>query len=83
MKPKPSKMTNFKIITSNSVSQLNEYIKLHLSEGWEVVGSHQLAEKHHQKRYRGTQHVDTIIECEYSISLKWNNPAGYVMVETE
>lgn len=63
-------MTDFKIITSHHISGLNDKIKQHLEEGWVVVGSHQVVETHHQNRFRGQQQVDTLIESEYSISLK-------------
>ena len=58
------------IISSHSTQGLNEKIKKYQEEGYVVVGSHQVVETHHQNRYRGQDHVDTIIEREYSITIK-------------
>lgn len=58
------------IISSPTTHQLNEKIESYINEGYEVVGSHQVVERHHQNRFRGTQLVDTIIEVEYSITIK-------------
>ena len=58
------------IISSQTTHGLNEKIESYINEGYEVVGSHQVVERHHQNRFRGTQLVDTIIEVEYSITIK-------------
>ena len=57
------------IITSSSPQGLNEKIEKYYNEGYGIVGSHQVVEVHHQNRFRGTQHVDTLIEHEYSVTL--------------
>ena len=57
------------IITSSSNQGLNDKIKSYTEQGYRVVGTHQVVETHHQNRFRGTQHVDTIIEREYSITM--------------
>lgn len=57
------------IVGSHSISGLNEKIKSYTKEGYEVVGSHQVVETHHQNRYRGSDHMDTIIEHEYTITM--------------
>lgn len=58
------------IISSSSTHGLNEKIKQYSNEGYVVVGSHSVVETHHQNRFRGSQHMDTLIEHEYSITLK-------------
>lgn len=55
-----------KIITAHSASHLNEKVSKLISEGWKPIGSHKVVEVHRQNRYAGTQHMDTIIESEYS-----------------
>jgi hypothetical protein len=60
----------YKILTSHTASELNRMIETYIEDGWSVVGSHQVAIVHEQNRFAGTQHKDTIIEREYSISMK-------------
>jgi hypothetical protein len=60
----------YKILTSHTASELNRMIETYIEDGWSVVGSHQVAVVHEQNRFAGTQHKDTIIEREYSISMK-------------
>ena len=60
----------YKILTSHTASELNKMIESYIQDGWSVVGSHQVAVVHEQNRFAGTQHKDTIIEREYSISMK-------------
>jgi hypothetical protein len=55
-----------KVIYSSSPEGLNTKISEHINDGWQPVGSHTIAEEHHQNRFRGTQHVDTIIKSEYA-----------------
>lgn len=55
-----------KIITAHSASHLNEKVAELIKEGWKPIGSHQVVETHRQNRYAGTQHMDTIVELEYS-----------------
>jgi uncharacterized protein YpmS len=64
------KMKEFKILTSHTASELNRLIESYIENGWSVVGSHQVAVVHEQNRFAGNQHKDTIIEREYSISVK-------------
>jgi hypothetical protein len=59
----------FEILTSHTASGLNRMIESYLLDGWSVVGSHQVAVVHEHNRFAGTQHKDTIIEREYSISM--------------
>mgnify|MGYP000046985005 FL=1 len=61
-----------KIITSHSASALNTQIKEMIEQGWEPIGSHQVVESHHQMRFAGNQHRDTIIEREYSQTMRKN-----------
>jgi uncharacterized protein YpmS len=63
-------MDKFKILTTHTASELNRIIESYIEDGWSVVGSHQIAVVHEQNRFAGTQHKDTIIEREYSISMK-------------
>ena len=58
----------YKILTAHTASELNKMIESHIQDGWSVVGSHQVV--HEQNRFAGTQHKDTIIEREYSISMQ-------------
>ena len=57
---------DYKIVTSSNSHTLTENIRLLISEGWKPVGSHQVVTIHDQNRYRGTQHIDTTHETEYS-----------------
>jgi hypothetical protein len=59
----------FKIITSGNPSDLNSTINNYISEGWKVVGSHQVVVTRSQNRYSGSQHMDTLNHVEYSVSL--------------
>ena len=63
------KYMDYKILTSSNSHTLTENVKLLISEGWEPVGSHQVVTIHDQNRYRGTQHIDTTHETEYSQTL--------------
>jgi hypothetical protein len=60
----------FKILTAHTASELNRQIESHIEDGWSIVGSHQVAVVHEQNRFAGSQHKDTIVEREYSISVK-------------
>jgi hypothetical protein len=55
-----------KVIYSSSPEGLNTKINEHITDGWQPVGSHTIVEEHHQNRFRGNQHVDTIIKSEYA-----------------
>lgn len=58
------------ILTSHSASDLNTKIRQMIEQGWKPVGSHQVVETHRQNRFAGMQHKDTIIEREYSQTIK-------------
>jgi hypothetical protein len=58
-----------KIITASSNISLNKMIQDMSAEGWEPIGSHSSVVVHSQNRYAGTQHMDTIHETEYSITM--------------
>ena len=66
---KKQKDMDYKILTSSNSHTLTENVRLLISEGWEPVGSHQVVTIHDQNRYRGTQHIDTTHETEYSQTL--------------
>lgn len=61
-----------KIITASSITALNNKIEELIAEGWETIGQHTAIVVHSQNRYRGTQHMDTLHETEYSITMKLN-----------
>lgn len=63
-------MKNIKIITASSSTQLNNRINEMSADGWEPVGSHSVVVIHSQNRYAGSQHMDTINETEYSITMQ-------------
>jgi hypothetical protein len=58
------------ILTSHTAQGLNQKIENYLMDGWKPIGSHQVVETHHQLRYAGMQHKDTLIETEYSQSMQ-------------
>ena len=58
------------ILTARSASELNTQIKDKIEQGWTPVGSHHVVEVHHQMRYSGMQHKDTMIDREYSQTVK-------------
>ena len=59
-----------KIITSHSAENLNDKLKNLIKEGWRPIGPHQVVETHHQMRFAGMQHRDTMIDREYSLSVQ-------------
>ncbi len=60
----------YKVIYSSSPSELTKKVNDHIQEGWEIVGSHQVAIIRSENRFRGDQHIDTRNELEYSQTLK-------------
>ena len=64
------KMKINKIITASSSTQLNNRINEMSADGWEPIGSHSVVVVHSQNRYAGSQHMDTINETEYSITMQ-------------
>lgn len=59
-----------KIIIASSHMGLNKQIEEMIIEGWEPIGSHSVVVIHSQMRYSGTQHMDTLHETEYSITMQ-------------
>jgi hypothetical protein len=59
-------MTEYKIIESGSPNSLTREVNELIKEGWTPVGSHQVVIRKEQNRFRGTQHVDTLNDIEYS-----------------
>ncbi len=57
---------DYKVIYASSPSELSNKVNQYLNEGFEIVGSHQVATIHSQNRFRGDQHIDTKNELEYS-----------------
>lgn len=62
-------MKKTKIISAGSPSSLNKKIDEMIAEGWEPIGSHSVVIVHSQNRYAGSQHMDTIHEQEFSITM--------------
>lgn len=59
-----------KIITASSSNGLNKIIQDMSADGWEPIGSHSVVVIHSQNRYAGSQHMDTLNETEYSITMQ-------------
>ena len=59
----------YKVLTSSSPEGLTEKINNLIKDGWKPTGSHHVVEQHRQTRYSGSQHQDTLIKHEYSISM--------------
>jgi hypothetical protein len=60
---------DYKVIYASSPSELSSKVNQYINEGFEPIGSHQVATIHAQNRFRGDQHVDTKHELEYSQTL--------------
>ena len=65
----------YKVIVASSAGELtkkvNELIEHSVVAGtWKPEGSHKVVETHRQNRYRGSDHIDTIITVEYSQTMK-------------
>jgi hypothetical protein len=56
----------YKILKSNSPSELTKKVTLAISEGWLPIGSHQVVKTHEQLVFAGSQHKQTIIENTYT-----------------
>lgn len=59
-------ITDYKIVSASSPEELSNRVKSYIDNGWQPIGSHCVAEIHKQNRFRGTEHIDTIIKLEYS-----------------
>ena len=59
----------FKILTSTHPEGLTSKVKELIQQGWKPLGGHSVVETHRQNRYSGSQHMDTRIEVEYTISM--------------
>ena len=70
-----------KIITASSNIILNKMIQDMSVEGWEPIGSHSSVVVHSQNRYAGNQHMDTIHETEYSITMIKADPKMNIIKE--
>ena len=56
----------YKVVTSNHASDLTSKVNALIQDGFECVGSHHVVETHRQNRYSGAQHMDSVIQSEYS-----------------
>jgi hypothetical protein len=57
---------HYKILSASSPEELTKQVTEWMNAGWKPVGSHSVVETHRQNRYRGQQHIDTLIKHEYS-----------------
>ncbi len=62
----------YKILSSNYHGRLVEQVNKYIKDGWIPVGSHVVNEVRRQNRYSGSQHMDTIIEVEYTQTMVKN-----------
>lgn len=60
------KIREQKIVTSTHAEGLNDSVNKMIAEGWQPLGSHQVVVTHEQNRFRGSEHVDTLVKHEYS-----------------
>ena len=70
------------IIFANTLTELNKMMERMYDEGWKAVGSHKVTEVHRTNRYSGLQHMDTIIEMEYSQSMAIRMTSDEPTIET-
>lgn len=56
----------YQVITTHSITVLNKLVNEKIKDGWKPIGGHKVVEIHTQNRFRGSQHVDTVREFEYS-----------------
>ena len=61
---------DYKVVTSRNASGLTKIVNEAIANGWTPVGGHKVVEVHRQNRFSGTQLKDTVIEVEYSQTLK-------------
>jgi hypothetical protein len=54
------------ILIGSSAEDLTQKVSEKIKEGWSPIGSHYVVIKHEQNRFRGTQHMDTINDLQYS-----------------
>jgi hypothetical protein len=56
----------YKVIERLSAQELNMEVNSRILQGWKPVGSHHVTVKRIQNRFRGTQHMDSVYELQYS-----------------
>lgn len=64
---------DYKVISSHSPESLSNRVSDYIKEGWKPVGSHQVVELLRQNKFRGDQHMSTLIESEYSQTIIKDN----------
>ena len=57
---------DYKVVSESSPEGLTSKVKKMIEDGWEPIGGHTVNELRRYNRYSGTQHRDTIVECEFS-----------------
>ncbi len=69
VKPIKKPKTEFKVAIGRYPEELETEVKGLIEQGWKVNGGMNVVTIHEQKRYRGSQHIDTIFKQIYSISM--------------
>jgi hypothetical protein len=54
------------VLSAGSPSDLSRKVKDHIVTGWKPVGSHQVVTTNVQNRFRGTEHVYSLYQTEYT-----------------
>lgn len=63
---KTHKIMNYKVVSATTTDMLTHRVNELLDEGYELVGGHTVVETQRVNRFSGSQHMDTLIKCEYS-----------------
>lgn len=56
----------YNVLSTHSPETLVRMVEEKIKEGWKPIGGHLVVETHRQNRYRGSEHIDTLIKSEYS-----------------
>lgn len=54
------------IVYAPTPETLTRKVQEKIKEGWKPIGGHLVVETHRQNRYRGQDHIDTLVESEYT-----------------
>lgn len=63
----------YKVVVAHSGEDLTRKVNELMKEGWSPVGGHQVHVRHIQNRFRGTQHVDSLSDLEYTQTMLKTN----------
>jgi hypothetical protein len=61
-----NKFMEYIILSAHTPETLTRKVQEKINEGWKPIGGHSVVETHRQNRYRGQDHMDTLIESEYA-----------------